>query len=202
MAKIKHTKNELKAQRDALRRFQRYLPMLQLKKQQLQREVRRVEAALRQCTAAEDSLLARLRPWVKLLAADPSARPGDHVRVAAADLDTANIAGVNVPVLADVRFEPVAIDYLATPAWLEEAVRPRRKLTRLRLKQRPGRQQASASNSAPRQCAPCPEGDDPRTPGGICVTGLPVSCADCCVAGARLPGSGCLAVMQVRHVID
>ena len=35
MAKIKLTKNELKAQRDALKRFQRYLPTLQLKKQQL-----------------------------------------------------------------------------------------------------------------------------------------------------------------------
>ena len=32
MAKIKLTKNELKTQRDALKRFQRYLPTLQLKK--------------------------------------------------------------------------------------------------------------------------------------------------------------------------
>ncbi len=135
MAKLKKTKNELKAQREALRRYERFLPTLELKKQQLQREVRRVEAALRQCTAAEDALLARLRPWVKLLAADPSARPGDHVRVAAADLDTANIAGVNVPVLADVRFEPAAIDYLDTPAWLEDAVAALSELTRLRLEQ-------------------------------------------------------------------
>ena len=45
--KIKHTKNELKAQRDALRRFERYLPTLQLKKQQLQLEVRHREAAAR-----------------------------------------------------------------------------------------------------------------------------------------------------------
>jgi V/A-type H+-transporting ATPase subunit D len=37
MAKIKHTKNELKAQNEALSRYQRFLPMLQLKKQQLQR---------------------------------------------------------------------------------------------------------------------------------------------------------------------
>ena len=39
MAKIKLTKNELKTQRDALKRFQRYLPTLQLKKQQLQMEI-------------------------------------------------------------------------------------------------------------------------------------------------------------------
>ena len=39
MAKIKLTKTELKAQTDALKRFQRFLPMLQLKKQQLQAEI-------------------------------------------------------------------------------------------------------------------------------------------------------------------
>ena len=39
MAKIKLTKTELKAQTDALKRFQRFLPMLQLKKQQLQSEI-------------------------------------------------------------------------------------------------------------------------------------------------------------------
>jgi V/A-type H+-transporting ATPase subunit D len=37
MPAIKHTKNELKAQREALRRFERFLPMLQLKKQQIGR---------------------------------------------------------------------------------------------------------------------------------------------------------------------
>ena len=39
MAKVKLTKTELKAQTDALKRFQRFLPMLQLKKQQLQAEI-------------------------------------------------------------------------------------------------------------------------------------------------------------------
>ena len=43
MAKIKYTKNELKAQRDAMARFKRYLPTLQLKKQQLQMEMRQLE---------------------------------------------------------------------------------------------------------------------------------------------------------------
>ena len=47
MPKIKLTKNELKIQRDALKRFQRYLPTLQLKKQQLQLEVRQAREAMR-----------------------------------------------------------------------------------------------------------------------------------------------------------
>ena len=39
MAKVKLTKTELKAQKDALARYRRFLPMLQLKKSQLQAEL-------------------------------------------------------------------------------------------------------------------------------------------------------------------
>jgi V/A-type H+-transporting ATPase subunit D len=132
MAKLKKTKNEIKAQREALRRYERFLPTLELKKQQLQREVRRAEAALRDAEAAEEEVLARLRPWVKLLSAAPGLRLGDYVRVAALDLETTNIAGVNVPVLTHVRLESAAVDYVGTPAWLEDAVTALRELTRLR----------------------------------------------------------------------
>ena len=68
MANIKHTKNELKAQREGLKRFQRYLPTLQLKKQQLQLEVRQLEAKLeseRQAAARDQAELAK---WVSLFA--------------------------------------------------------------------------------------------------------------------------------------
>ena len=58
MAKFKNTKNELKAQRDSLRRYERYLPTLQLKKQQLQLEVRQVEHRLDECRRREEQLLA------------------------------------------------------------------------------------------------------------------------------------------------
>ena len=43
MGKVKNTKTELKAQRDSLKRYRRYLPTLQLKKQQLQMEIRQVD---------------------------------------------------------------------------------------------------------------------------------------------------------------
>ena len=42
--KIKLTRPELKRQRDALLRFERYLPMLKLKQQQLQLTIRQVDA--------------------------------------------------------------------------------------------------------------------------------------------------------------
>ena len=53
MAKIKLTKTELKAQSDALKRFQRFLPMLQLKKQQLQAEIAGIAAKADEVSARE-----------------------------------------------------------------------------------------------------------------------------------------------------
>ena len=135
MAKLKKTKNELKAQREALRRYERFLPTLELKKQQLQREVRRVEAALRDAQAVEQAVLAGFRPWARLLSATPSLQLEEYVRVAAVERETANIAGVNVPVLGEVRFESAPVDYVDTPAWLEDAVTTLCDLTRLRAQQ-------------------------------------------------------------------
>ena len=129
MAKLKKTKNELKAQREALRRYERFLPTLELKKQQLQREVRRAETALRERAAEKDALLERLRPWARLLPSWPAF--GDYVRLEAVDLETANVAGVSVPALAGVRFAAPEIDFFETPAWLEDAVAAVSALTRL-----------------------------------------------------------------------
>jgi len=134
MAKLKKTKNELKAQRDALRRYHRFLPTLELKKQQLQREVRRAEVALLERTTQEEALLERLRPWVKLLSSGLDL--GAYVRVAALDLESANVAGVTVPVLAGLRFETPAIDYFETPAWLDDAIVALSELTSMRAEQR------------------------------------------------------------------
>ena len=47
MSKIKLTKNEQKKQKDALKQFNRYLPTLQLKKQQLQLCIRQIEEKIR-----------------------------------------------------------------------------------------------------------------------------------------------------------
>jgi V/A-type H+-transporting ATPase subunit D len=134
MAKLKKTKNELKAQREALQRYERFLPTLELKKQQLQREVRRAEVALQRCLARERELLDGLRPWAGLLPTLPDL--GEYVRVEGLDLETMNVAGVNVPVLAGVRFAPSAVDFFSTPAWLDDAIAVLGELTRLRAESR------------------------------------------------------------------
>ena len=57
---VKLTKNELKVQKDRLKQFQRYLPTLQLKKQQLQAVVMQVTAQLEQVEQQRRAAVAGL----------------------------------------------------------------------------------------------------------------------------------------------
>src|SRR6056297_1570680 len=101
MAKVKYTKNELKAQRDALTRFTRYLPTLQLKKQQLQMELRTLETQIEAKRGEEEQARTDLASWVKLFSEEPAVssnvEPFDftpYIQVSKIERSTGNIAGV------------------------------------------------------------------------------------------------------------
>jgi V/A-type H+-transporting ATPase subunit D len=131
MARLKLSKYELKAQRDALKRYQRYLPTLQLKKQQLQLELRAAEHRLERSLAEEREQLERLSPWIELLAS-----PVDldaYLELESYTTTVGNIAGVAIPVLGEVRFARRVPDLFATPAWIDEALEVLEPLVRLRI---------------------------------------------------------------------
>ncbi len=119
MAKIKLTKTELKAQRDALARFQRFLPMLQLKKQQLQLEISTMRTRVEDAEREREALLAGAAPWLGLLADESAEIPVVLERVRTGQ---GNIAGVAIPVYEGVDVSRPEIDLFATPAWVDEAV--------------------------------------------------------------------------------
>ena len=121
MAKIKLTKTELKAQTDALKRFQRFLPMLQLKKQQLQGEIAGIVAKADAVSARERDVRARLDGWVTLFATGGPELEG-LVSVKQIRTSQANIAGVEIPVFDGIDTEVKPIDLWATPAWIDDAV--------------------------------------------------------------------------------
>jgi V/A-type H+-transporting ATPase subunit D len=134
MAKIKNTKNELKAQRDALKRYQRYLPTLQLKKQQLQSEVRQVEHKLEENAQQERALLDDLARWVELFSDD--ADLARHLAVTRILTDESNVAGVSIPVLREVEWRRTVPDLFATPPWWDDALFLLERLVRVRLDRR------------------------------------------------------------------
>ena len=121
MAKIKLTKTELKAQSDALKRFQRFLPMLQLKKQQLQSEIAGIAAKADEVSAKEKAVRADLDRWVGLFATDESLLAG-LVKVREVKTGTANIAGVPIPTFEKIETDVKEVDLWATPAWVDGAV--------------------------------------------------------------------------------
>jgi len=130
MAKIKHTKNELKAQNEALRRFRRFLPMLQLKKQQLQSEIQIIDAQIAEKESGVDTAMRGLRQWISLL----SEPVPEELMVAMDQIETesGNIAGVNIPVLKSVSLVRNVPDLFETPSWLDDAQEVMDGLLRLR----------------------------------------------------------------------
>jgi V/A-type H+-transporting ATPase subunit D len=139
MARIKTTKNELKSQRDTMRRLERYLPTLQLKKTQLQVEVRQVDARIEQSLQRERALLEGLRTWVSLFSDPVDFAP--WLDIARVHTDTANIAGVTVPVLREVEFARTQPPLDTTPPWYDDALQCLAELARLRLERRVFEQQ-------------------------------------------------------------
>ena len=121
MAKVKLTKTELKAQTDALKRFQRFLPMLQLKKQQLQSEIAGIVAKAEAVGERERSVREGLNRWIGLLATDEAALDG-LVKVRKVNTGKANIAGVEIPTFGSIDTDVREIDAWATPAWVDDAV--------------------------------------------------------------------------------
>ena len=121
MAKVKLTKTELKAQTDALKRFQRFLPMLQLKKQQLQGEIAGIVAKAEETSAKERAIRADLDRWVGLFATDEGLLAG-LVRVKDVRTGFANVAGVTIPTFESIDTEVRDVDPWSTPAWVDNAV--------------------------------------------------------------------------------
>jgi V/A-type H+/Na+-transporting ATPase subunit D len=128
--KLKLTRPELKRHRDALARFERYLPMLKLKQQQLQLTIQQVAQKHRAAEEAAETARRRFAAYDRVLAD----RAGVNVRELAAPLETktstANVAGVTVPVFEDVVFAEPVYSLFATPAWVDRALADLKDLNR------------------------------------------------------------------------
>ena len=133
MAKIKFTKTELKKQQDAKKQFERFLPTLQLKKQQLQMEVRHSVELLESNARELADFEAKLAEFVELFG---PAADAEFVRslvvVKRVRRGELNIAGITVPTFEGVDFKPVKIDLFATDWYVDDAVAALKTAVKLR----------------------------------------------------------------------
>lgn len=138
MAKVKLTKTELRVQKDALARFNRFLPMLQLKKQQLQAEIATIRAQTDAIDQEERMLLDALTVWAGLLVDESADIPLVLDRI---KTSRGNIAGVSIPIYEGIETHRSETDLFLTPAWVDDAAQAAEKLIALTVQARIFREQ-------------------------------------------------------------
>lgn len=120
MAKIRLTKNELKQQRDSLKRFNRYLPLLQLKKQQLQIEVGRVNNSIEKINHQIRSFKEAIDLWVDVFAEQVHLE--NLINIKKINTEIGNIAGVDIPLFINMDFKEADYNYFIMPFWVDKAL--------------------------------------------------------------------------------
>lgn len=128
--RIKLTRPELKRRRDRLARFERYLPMLKLKQQQLQMTLREVAGQVRRAQEALDEVAAQLSRYRSVLADRAGIPLGPWSRPERIRTSHRNIAGVEVPVFEDVEFPAARYSLFGTPAWVDQTLADLRRQAR------------------------------------------------------------------------
>ena len=120
--KIKYTRTELKRQRDALARFQRYLPTLKLKQQQIQSSIvklrqshKHIQALVQQIDKVISSYQGLFNDIaavnIKQLSEPDNVKTTKH-----------SIAGVNVPQFENVSFPQADYSLFGTAAWTDQVL--------------------------------------------------------------------------------
>ncbi|HKK47472.1 MAG TPA: V-type ATP synthase subunit D [Alkalispirochaeta sp.] len=126
---VKLTKNELKKQKDALKRFERYLPTLQLKKQQLQMVIRQVEQEYDNLVREKDQLRKDLMQWIGVFNDGIDVTP--YAEVEKITTSTGNIAGIDIPVFEDLQFVDRRWDVVSMPIWVDGGIQALRSVLQL-----------------------------------------------------------------------
>ena len=132
---IKLTKNEQKTQKDHLAQYQRYLPTLQLKKQQLQSVIMKTREELAQKDVERAQMIGDLDDWVAVFTEnelfDDDKKLDNLVQPDTVICKNENIAGVTIPKFEELTFKDIAYDVEDYPLWVDTAVVKLREIARL-----------------------------------------------------------------------
>ncbi len=128
--KIKFTRPELKRQRDDLKRFARYLPMLKLKQQMLQMTMRKISQQRDEAEEAKKKAEAIFDRYSSITNDVAGVNVKSLAECKEIKTHQSNIAGVNVPVYEEVVFEEASYSLFATPAWVDDTIEDLREVNR------------------------------------------------------------------------
>ena len=134
MERIKHTKNELKRQKDDLRRFLRYLPTLILKKQQLQIEIIRILRATDELERKIKVFKNSVYEWVAVFAEEVHIEK--LIGIEKVHVSMGNIAGIDIPIFEKVDFRESSYNVIKTPLWVDYGIEAVKELAGLKAEYR------------------------------------------------------------------
>lgn len=100
--------------------FRRYLPTLTLKKQQLQTEIRTIDAKAKEVRARRVELEKEFAEWISVFGEADAFKPG-MVTVSNIKKGFGNIAGVTIPLYEGADFSRGDYDLYETPLWIDMA---------------------------------------------------------------------------------
>lgn len=123
MSELKYTKQELRTQQVRLVQLQRYLPTLQLRKALLQIEVLAARSKKESLDAQMQTQWQLLTVCAPLLTQAPSINIASAATVKSITRGIENIAGVEVPTVESIQFQPFDYDLYDTPPWLDQLVK-------------------------------------------------------------------------------
>ena len=134
MAEIKLNKTELKIQKTLLDQLTKYLPTLQLKKQQLQAEVENIKMVVNGIEKDIDSKKNEIKKWSILFSEKLTIDLHQLILIEEVKKGTENVAGVEVPVFEGLIFQKADYSYFVMPVWVDRAVEELKNLITLREK--------------------------------------------------------------------
>lgn len=123
MAQIRLTKNELRAQQHRLAQLEKYLPTLQLKKAMLQTQVFEARLEVERFRKEEREAQEVVDHFSPLLDERLALDFKTVAKVSQVRKSYENIAGVEIPQLDGISFEPVDYTLFDTPPWVDGAIR-------------------------------------------------------------------------------
>jgi V/A-type H+-transporting ATPase subunit D len=150
MATVALSKSSLQQQRTRLGLFQRFLPSLELKRQQLTAEYKKALQTLAEAEQGADQASHSLTALLPILGSS-SMKLSGLVRIRRIDVAEEDVLGLRLPTLRAVEFEVADYSLLATPFWIDDLVTCLKEVVTYRIRLQVYRQRVTRMQGAVRR---------------------------------------------------
>jgi V/A-type H+-transporting ATPase subunit D len=150
MATLSLNKSSLQQQRGKLGLFERFLPSLDLKRQQLTAEYKKSVQVLAEAEQGAGKASRSLTGLLPILGSATMKLSG-LVRIRRIDIGEEDVLGVRLPALKSVEFVTADYSLLATPFWIDDLVTCLKEVATYRIRLHVYRERAARMQSAVRR---------------------------------------------------